>query len=70
MEPNDFGNDFYADEAFPPPPPVAAEETLVADSRAGLTPAEMVERKLASLLESVPLPVSQLQAAGTRRALS
>ena len=38
--------------------PTALEESLVADARAGLTPAQMVERKLASLLKSNPLPVS------------
>jgi len=37
----------------------APEETLVADSRAGLTPAQMVEHKLAGLLRSNPLLVSQ-----------
>ena len=37
------------------------EEVLIPDSRARLTPAQMVERKLVSLLRSVPLPVSQLQ---------
>jgi hypothetical protein len=38
----------------------AAEELLVADDRAGLRPSDMVERKLAGLLKSGPLPVSQL----------
>jgi hypothetical protein len=49
------------------PPPTAArpsqaapEEALVADPRAALTPAQMVERKLALLLSSQPLPVSHL----------
>ncbi len=37
-----------------------AEERLVADDRAGLTPSQMVERKLVGLLKSTPLPVSQL----------
>jgi hypothetical protein len=36
------------------------EEDLVADARASLTPAQMVERKLVFLLKSTPLPVSQL----------
>jgi hypothetical protein len=36
------------------------EEDLVADARAGLTPAQMVEHKLVFLLKSTPLPVSQL----------
>jgi hypothetical protein len=38
----------------------AEEEALVADARAGLTPAQMVERKLGSLLKSNPLPVSHM----------
>jgi hypothetical protein len=38
------------------------EEDLVADARAGLTPAQMVERKLVFLLKSTPVPVSQLMA--------
>jgi hypothetical protein len=38
------------------------QEALVTDTRAGLTPAQMVERKLVSLLSSTPMPVSQLQA--------
>jgi hypothetical protein len=47
----------------------AAEESLVSDARAGLTPAQQVERKLVSLLRSTPLPLSQLQTAGPRRSL-
>ena len=46
------------------------QETLVNDSRAGLTPAQMVERKLVTLLRSTPLPASQLQESRMRRALS
>lgn len=42
------------------------EEVLVADSRAGVTPSQMVERKLIGLLRGTPLPVSQLLT-GTRR---
>ena len=45
------------------PAHVLAEEALVADARAGLTPAQMVERKLASLLRSQPLPVSHMMTA-------
>jgi hypothetical protein len=48
----------------------APQESLVADTREGLTPAQMVERKLVSLLRSTPLPVSRMQTPGTRRALS
>jgi len=50
--------------ALAPEEPVAPEtqeEALVADSRASLTPAQMVERKLVSLLKSNPLPVSHLK---------
>jgi len=43
--------------------PILTEEALVADARAGLTPAQMVERKLASLLKSQPLPVSLMMTA-------
>jgi hypothetical protein len=39
---------------------VSVEESLVEDERSGLTPAQMVERKLVRLLKSNPLPVSQL----------
>jgi hypothetical protein len=39
-----------------------AEESLVADDRAGLTPAQLVERKLIYLLKANPLPVSQVMA--------
>jgi hypothetical protein len=46
------------------------EEILVIDARAGLTPAQMVEQRLVSLLGSTPLPLSQLQATtGPRRSL-
>jgi hypothetical protein len=44
-------------------PAALTDEALVADARAGLTPAQMVERKLASLLKSQPLPVSHLMTA-------
>jgi hypothetical protein len=48
----------------------APQETLVHDSRAGLTPAQMVERKLVTMLRSTPLPASHLQSSRMRRALS
>jgi hypothetical protein len=52
------------------PPKATPHEALVTDARAGLTPAQMVERKLVSLLRSTPLPVSQLQSTrGPSRAL-
>ncbi len=54
------------DRAGPPgptgEPAETAEESLVADARAGLTPAQMVERKLVSLLRTNPLLVSQVMA--------
>jgi hypothetical protein len=46
------------------------QETLVNDSRAGLTPSQMVERKLVTMLRSTLLPASQLQSMRIRRALS
>jgi hypothetical protein len=41
--------------------PRADEEALVMDTRAGLRPAQIVERKLASLLQTGVLPLSQLR---------
>jgi hypothetical protein len=38
------------------------EEALVADTRAALTPAQLVERKLVYLLNANPLPVSHVMA--------
>jgi hypothetical protein len=45
------------------------EEALVADIRAGLTPSQLVERKLMALLKSSLVPVShvQIMAAGISR---
>src|SRR5262249_37978734 len=40
--------------------PGSLEEDLIEDARASLTPAQMVERKLVSLLKSNPLPISQM----------
>lgn len=45
----------------------ATEEVLVADPRAGLTPSQMVERKLIGLLRGTALPVSQLANDARRR---
>jgi hypothetical protein len=51
------------DRAGPPGPTAEVpEESLIADARAGLTPAQMVERKLVSLLRTNPLLVSQVMA--------
>lgn len=52
------------------PPTSAPQETLVCDARAGLTPAQMVERKLVAMLRSNILPASHLQVSRMRRALS
>ena len=41
------------------------EEALVTDTRAGLTPSQLVERKLISLLKSNPLPISHVQMLST-----
>jgi ABC-type uncharacterized transport system involved in gliding motility auxiliary subunit len=60
----------YDSEHVTPVAPPVAEESLVSDARAGLTPAQQVERKLVSLLQSTPLPVSRLENVGLWRALS
>jgi hypothetical protein len=46
----------------PPRPDGHPHEALVADERAGLTPSQLVERKLISLLKANPLPVSHVTA--------
>jgi hypothetical protein len=43
------------------------QELLVRDDRSGLTPAEMVERKLMRMLNNTPLPTSRLSWPGPRR---
>ena len=53
--------------ARPEPNLPPSEDTLVSDARAGLTPAQLVERKLVSLLPSTPLPVSRLRPTAVRR---
>ncbi len=47
-------------EVQPPYPLEDAEETLVADARAGLTPSDMVERRLVSLLRETSATSSPL----------
>jgi hypothetical protein len=42
----------------------AKDESLVTDNRAGLTPAQMVERKLLALLKASPLPMSHVHRLG------
>jgi hypothetical protein len=46
------------------------QEKLVNDVRAGLTPSQLVERKLITMLRSTILPASHLQVSRARRALS
>jgi hypothetical protein len=45
----------------------ANEEVLVPDARGQLTPAQMVERKLVSMLRASPVLVSHLQSNARRR---
>ena len=45
-------------------------ENLVADARSGLSPAQMVQDKLVSLLRSTPLSMNRLQSVGPLRSLS
>lgn len=52
------------------PEVVSSEDSLVTDARAGLTPAQMVDRKLVSLLRNTPVPVSQLHTRIQPRRLS
>ena len=40
--------------------PLTTDEDLIADTRANLTPAQMVERKLVQMLRGNPLPVSHM----------
>jgi hypothetical protein len=54
----------------PEPAVPPSEDSLVTDARAGLTPAELVERKLVSLLPSTPLTASRLRPTAVRRPVS
>jgi hypothetical protein len=63
------GNRFAATDA-PDLSTYASEDSLVSDSRAGLTPAQMVERKLVSLMPDAPWSVHPQQAANLRRPLN
>jgi hypothetical protein len=49
-------------------PMAGHEEILVVDDRAALRPAQIVESKLARLLQEATLPVSHLQMRGLLRA--
>jgi two-component system, OmpR family, response regulator len=51
------------DAARPPGPPAGGAETLVPDSRAALSPAESVERRLGTLLQGSGVPVSHVRTA-------
>jgi hypothetical protein len=51
----------------PPVQPRVQQEGLVIDARAGLTPSQLVERKLIGLLRGAPLPVSHLLSAARQR---
>lgn len=62
------------DERLSPRPPAdkpsrdaEPEEVLIRDARAGLSPSQMVERKLLSLLNGRPLPASQVLLSSARR---
>ena len=44
-----------------------ADETLVMDVRAGLRPAEMVERQLLTIMRGMPLHVSHVSASHRKR---
>src|SRR5687768_11341102 len=48
-------------------PSAIVEEALIRDARAEMTPAQMVERKLVSLLNGTPLPLSQIRVANLSR---
>lgn len=71
MDYRDLHSAPHFSEGDSPIPAAAAEETLVSDARATLTPSQMVEQKLACLLQSPPLPLSsQVRTSGTRTTLS
>ena len=68
MESEHLFSRFAPPQAQPDAAP--SEEVLVTDVRAGLTPAQMVERKLISLLASAPPPPGgRFQAASPQRPL-
>jgi hypothetical protein len=71
MDYHQLTREFTLDKGLSLSPTLTDEETLVRDARDGLTPAQMVENKLAVLLQSAPLPVSsRLASAAPPRALS
>jgi hypothetical protein len=52
-----------------PASPGALDEVLIPDARAGLTPADMVERKLLHLLEGIHARLSDTESSALRRPL-
>jgi len=53
---------FFVAEALPVPAPLEqSDEVLVADTRAGLTPSDMVERKLIYLLHGASVAASHVR---------
>ena len=62
--------DSRAEAEAPAPGVTEPDDALVADPRGGLSPAQMVDRKLASLMHDGTLPVSRFQATVLPRTLS
>ena len=63
-----LGEPFSRFSALPPVPATECEESLITDKRANLTPAQMVEQKLVSLLKGKAVSVSQIQMVRSIRA--
>ena len=64
-------DELSTEELVTPRPSLSPQqETLVNDPRAGLTPSQIVEQRLVSMLRTNILPTSHLQVSRTRRALS
>jgi hypothetical protein len=61
VKPNSLAPEEKKARAQVPETPEDMDEALVADERAELTPAQMVERKLISLLKGKLLPVSHVR---------
>jgi hypothetical protein len=68
MDYNNLSNRLLSEEGSLLVAAPTTEETLVTDSRAGLSPAQMVERRLASLLQNAPPPAGRSQHRGSQRA--
>jgi hypothetical protein len=63
-----FKSDLPASSSNGADGPLAAEESLILDARSGLSPAQMVEAKLVSLLRAKGSLVSHIQMAGLLKA--